>query len=557
MLNTLRNRLLASYFTIILVTLGFIGLTLLIFLRTRPLPTDEVVRELAANLIDVQVSQTLKISADLDTTTWQRTQDGEVIAIPLQPAVVSISAYLEDEAAARDLRTLIVSERGEVFFDSAGEYATRVTIPDFTRRPLAQQRSPGMVVNQVYQGQFKDPDGAEWIFVAQPLNPFLSFWQANLETLGEITGMRRRTGMDGDTAPGQIIQGQPGLAQANNLFVLVAQPPPHHSLREVFRLFGDTFFTPLLRAGILGLGVALLLAALIARSVARPLQHMSKAATQIARGDFDQRVPVNGPHEVRTLATTFNGMAQRVATTQQAQRDFLANVSHDLRTPLTSIQGFSQAIVDGVAADPQSAQHAAQIIHDEAARLHRMVEGLLDMARIEAGQFDMLRHAVRVDSVLQGVSDSLSFKAHEKELQLSCEIPAGLPRVAGDGDRLAQVFTNLIDNAIKHTPQGGQVSISARADTQHLVIQVADTGVGIPMDDLPRIFERFYQVDKSRQRRQRDGVGLGLAISQQIIEAHGGTLNVTSQVGAGTTFTILLPLPDPTMTTLVNIRQSS
>jgi signal transduction histidine kinase len=288
--------------------------------------------------------------------------------------------------------------------------------------------------------------------------------------------------------------------------------------------------------------------------VARPLNRMSRAARRIAGGDYQQRVPVNGPREVRTLAASFNDMAGRVALSQQAQRDFLANVSHDLRTPLTSIQGFSQAIAEGVTSDPEAAQRAAQVIHDEAARMHRMVESLLDLARIEAGQLDFQAHAVALSDLLQGIGDSLSVRAREKGLLLELDVPPGLPRIAGDGDRLAQVFTNLLDNAIKHTPAGGQITLQAETTSNGVTVTVQDTGVGVPPDDLPRIFERFYQVDKSRQSDRRSGMGLGLAITKQIVEAHGGVIQVTSAPGQGTTFTVWLPLPAPDMTTVAGRR---
>jgi signal transduction histidine kinase len=311
---------------------------------------------------------------------------------------------------------------------------------------------------------------------------------------------------------------------------------------------------PLLQAGLIGLVLAIGLAVLIAGSVARPLNRMGQAARRMAGGDYDQRVPVQGPREVRTLAASFNDMAGRVAVSQQAQRDFMANVSHDLRTPLTSIQGFSQAIVEGVTSDPESAQRAAQIIHDEAGRMNRMVESLLDLARIEAGQLNFKAHAVALSDLLQNVGDSLSVKARDKGLRLTLEISPGLPRIAGDGDRLAQVFVNLLDNAVKHTPAGGQITLRAKTDANGVTIAVQDTGVGIPPDDLPRVFERFYQVDKSRKSARRSGMGLGLAITKQIVEAHGGVIQVASAPGKGTMFTVWLPLPRPDMTTVAGRR---
>jgi signal transduction histidine kinase len=419
---------------------------------------------------------------------------------------------LPEEASTRNIRALIVSQSGQVDFDSDGSFAQGATMTQTERAALIP--TPGLRMSLLYRGRFRNPDGSEWLFVAQPITRGL------------------------------------GQMQPDALFVMVAAPVPRPSLRQVFRTFGNTFFVPLVEAGLIGLVIAVGLAVLIAGSVARPLQRISQAARQIAQGDYQQRVPARGPREVRALATSFNEMVGRVAATQQVQRDFLANVSHDLRTPLTSIQGFSQAIAEGVASDPESAQRAAQIIHDEAGRLHRMVESLLDLARIEAGELNMLRSAITPSDLLHGIGESISVKMRDKGLRFEQEIPPDLPRIAGDGDRLAQVFTNLLDNAVKHTPAGGTITLYAHTVQNGIAVTVQDTGEGIPANDLPRIFERFYQVDKSRRNDRRSGMGLGLAIVRQIIEAHGGTIQVASQVGQGSLFTVWLPLPTPDMSTV-------
>lgn len=487
MFQALRIRLLASYVAVLLFTLVLIGGALLLMLRSSSLPTDTIVDDLTATMLDIRV---------LDMTlSGMGMAEGSVTDIA--------SLFLSEEAAVRDIRLMIATNEGTVLFDSTGALLRGDTIHMTTRAQLL----PHMMGRSqaLYEGHFETDDGADWVYVAQSLRP-----------------LRQSS----PTTP----------------YLIAAQPIPRPSLRQVLNTFGDVFLQPLWRAGLIGLLIALGLSALIARSVARPLQQMSQAARRIAQGDYRQRVPVHGPREVRQLAASFNEMAGRVALTQQAQQEFLANVSHDLRTPLTSIQGFSQAIAEGVASDPQSAQHAAQIIYDEAARLHRMVESLLDLARIEAGRLDMTRRAVQPGEVLRAVAESLSVRARDKSLQLNASIPPDLPRIAGDGDRLAQVFTNLIDNAIRHTPPGGSVSLNAGTQADGISIEVRDTGEGIPPDDLPRIFERFYRVDKSRQS---SGVGLGLAITKQIVEAHGGTIGATSTPGQGAVFTVWLPLTSP------------
>jgi two-component system OmpR family sensor kinase len=517
MLNTLRNRLLASYVAILLILLILVGFILLVFLATRPLPTDPVINDLTATLLDVRVVEGFQLNID-PTPSDQQDQPGMGIAGSLLNQAIEqrVTAFLTDAAQTRNVRTLLVANDGYVYFDSAGMLRPGTHVTETERSSLLPSNRI-QVVNGLIKGSFLNPDGKEWLYVAQPA---------------------RRL----------------GPMRPESLLVMVAAPLPRPSLSEVFNNFGDTFFVPLLQAGLIGLVLAIGLAVLIAGSVARPLNRMGQAARRMAGGDYNQRVPVQGPREVRTLAASFNDMAGQVAVTQQAQRDFLANVSHDLRTPLTSIQGFSQAIAEGVTSDPESAQRAALIIHDEAGRMHRMVESLLDLARIEAGQLDFKAHAVGLGDLLQYVGDSLSVKAREKGLQLHIEIPPGLPRIAGDGDRLAQVFTNLLDNAVKHTPSGGQITLRAETDRNGVTVAVQDTGAGIPPDDLPRVFERFYQVDKSRKSDRGSGMGLGLAITRQIVEAHGGIIQVASALGKGTTFTVWLPLPKPDMTTVAGRR---
>jgi signal transduction histidine kinase len=300
--------------------------------------------------------------------------------------------------------------------------------------------------------------------------------------------------------------------------------------------------------------IALALSVWIARSVAKPLRAIAEATGRVASGDYEHRVPVTGPTEAQIVGYAFNNMTAQVQFTQQAQQDFLANVTHDLRTPLTSIQGYSQAIIDGVAADPEKTKHAATIIHDEAGRLNRLVNDLLDIAKIQAGRMQMTRQAVEIDQVLRTVGGSMAVKAQQKSVELHVQIP-DLVRIAGDGDRLAQVFTNLVDNAVKHTDSGGQVWLIAKVDEGGVLVTVQDTGEGIPPEDLSRIFERFYQVDKSRNRpAQRDGAGLGLAITHEIVHAHGGRIWVESEVGAGTRFSVWLPMMSGDRSTVIRMR---
>lgn len=550
-MNTLRNRLLASYVAILLIMLGLIGFVLMVFLATRPLPTDALVNQMTATLLDVRLVEVLRDEIQADggqslvfREVYQQfnvdpiqvrpggqsgqdgnqgnpnnlnNQDDTVYAAVLMVLVDEYMVpFLTEQATGRDVRTLIISNDRRVVFDSADSFDAGSLMHELERHPLTlNHRFP--ITNQLQQGRFVDVDGDEWLFVTQPVRPL-------------------------------------GQNRPETLYLMVAEPVPRPSLGQVMDLFGDEFLVPLAQAGLIGLVLAIGLALLISGSVARPLGRMSRAAGRMAEGDYSQRVRVDGPREVRALASSFNNMAARVEATTQAQRDFMANVSHDLRTPLTSIQGFSQAIAEGVASDPASAQRAAQIIHDEAGRLHRMVESLMEMARIQAGTVDMQQHAVAIGDLLQGIGESLIFKAREKGLTLEIDLPPDLPRLAADGDRLAQVFTNLLDNAIKHT-YAGTITLRAQVDMQGVLVSVRDTGEGIPPEDVPRVFERFYQVDKSRQSDRRSGMGLGLAITKQIVEAHGGAIQVASEMGVGTVFSVWLPRPTADMTTVITLRR--
>jgi len=258
---------------------------------------------------------------------------------------------------------------------------------------------------------------------------------------------------------------------------------------------------------------------------------------------------ITSPDEIGRLATSFNTMVHEVKASRQAQRDFVANVSHELKTPLTSIQGFSQAILDGTADDEVNRRRAVQIISSEANHMSRLVDELLDLARIESGQIKMMREPVDLVQVLETCIERFALRAREKNVDPNPGCPHLTP-VTGDKDRLAQVFTNLLENALKHTPPTGKIAVKAKETSTKMVkkttlvpaveIAVTDTGVGIPPQDLEHIFARFYQVDKSRSGKDR-GIGLGLTIAKQIIEAHEGTIRVESVRELGTKFTVVLP----------------
>ena len=298
----------------------------------------------------------------------------------------------------------------------------------------------------------------------------------------------------------------------------------------------------LVLAGGVGLAAAIIVGLLLSRSIYRPLQATTAAARSVARGRFDQKVSVEGTREARDLAESFNQMTEEVQRQQSALRDFLANASHDLQTPLTSINGFSQALLDGTVDEAVARQNAYRIIEEESRRLLRLVEGLLDLSRMEAGHVHLELKPVDVNGVLHDVGELFVLRAQQLDVRLEV-IPAALPPVAGDVDRMEQVLANLVDNALRHTPPGGNVVLSARRESDVSVgIAVADTGAGIPEDQIPHLFDRYYRADRPGSE---GGTGLGLAIARELVRAQKGEIQVDSRQGVGTTFRILLRLHQP------------
>ncbi len=326
--------------------------------------------------------------------------------------------------------------------------------------------------------------------------------------------------------------------------LVVTAPRPRVAVKGIFR---DQLLLPIVEGGLIAFLFSLVLAFGLSRWVGDPLQQVVLAARRYPQGaDGMKPVAPRGPHEVQDLTRAFNSMIARVQNSQSSQRDFVANVSHELKTPLTSIQGFAQAILDDTADTPEARQQAARIIYDEASRMHRLALDLLDLARLQAGTADLKMSPVDVGALLRSIVEKFTLQAQRANVALQIDIPAVLPALTGDGDRLAQVFTNLVDNALKFTPAGGQVTLSARNAGAEMEISIADTGLGVPEEALPRLFDRFYQVDPSRAGGEtaagRRGAGLGLAIVREIVQAHSGRISVRSQVGHGSTFVIHLPI---------------
>lgn len=287
-------------------------------------------------------------------------------------------------------------------------------------------------------------------------------------------------------------------------------------------------------AGLAGLVLASGVSLFLARAIARPVRRVAEAARRVATGGAPEPVPLEGPEELAALASSFNEMSEQLQRAREAERSFLLSVSHELKTPLTAIRGYAEALAEE-AADPRE---AGEVLAAEAERLERLVQDLLDLARLGQRAFAVRREPVDLAAVALEAVRRHHRRARAFGVDLRSETAEPAPALA-DPDRVLQVVSNLVENALRCTPRGGAVTVRARAGE----VAVADTGPGLEPEELPRAFERFFL--HARYGRDRPvGSGLGLAVVKELTEAMGGTVAVESAPGRGSTFTVTLPLPD-------------
>ena len=455
----------------------------------RPEPTSPTSRGL------ILAVATPLVNAESVEQVYRQLRQDILGALPLVRDLLQSTEGTSGQARQRT-PTLFLTWDGRILFSTmrvkdGGEEPARVQ--GWRWRP-ARNGAPGE-----FRGRIVGPDGHQWAVVAIPVLP--------------------------PSSPG---------AEAVPLIGLAGPIQQEGLLAPILR--------PLILSGIFALFAGLLTTAFVTGWMTRSVDDLLQATQAIAQGNLDVQLdPERVPAEFGALVEGFNAMARQVKKTRQAQQAFVANVSHDLKTPLTSIRGFAQALKEGVASDRDAQQRAAEVIYEEAERMNRMVTQLLELAKMDAGQFALDLQPLHLDALLGRLVEHMRLRAQESDVRLAADLPP-LPAVQGDPDRLAQVFTNLLENALKFTPAGGEVAVKARTETlagqTWITISITDTGPGIPEEDLPHIFDRFYQVDKSRARGR--GAGLGLSIVKELVEAHGGIVSVQSVQGLGTQFTVRL-----------------
>lgn len=300
----------------------------------------------------------------------------------------------------------------------------------------------------------------------------------------------------------------------------------------------------LIFAGILSASFGYLLAA----SMARSLYLLYMGARRVAGGDFSARIHLTERDELSEVADAFNFMSNELEKSfarqrelEQARRDLMAAVSHDLRTPLTSIQAMVEALADDVVTDPATVQRYYGAIRSQIGNLAGLINDLFELSQLETGQTQLLLEPVNLNDLLSDVLETMQAQAGAKGVSLKGIFSQDLPLIRGELAKIQRVMYNLVQNAIRHTPAGGSISLATRLAPAGVQVEVADTGEGIAPEDLPHIFDQFFRGEKSRSR-QTGGAGLGLAIAKRIIEAHQGRIWVESQVGQGTRFSFVLPI---------------
>lgn len=292
-------------------------------------------------------------------------------------------------------------------------------------------------------------------------------------------------------------------------------------------------------AGGLAALVAIGLGLLLARQISSPVRALTSAARGVASGDLDQRVVVHSRDELGELAAAFNAMAEAVDRQETLRRQMAADIAHELRNPLAIIQANLEAMLDGVR--PLSVDAVAEA-HGETRLLARLINDLRDLSLAEAGQLPLQKRPTELGELARASVERFASRADNSGIDLEVEVPDGLPAVDVDPDRISQVLGNLLDNALRHTPPGGEVRVRIEPTEHESLVRatIRDTGPGVPEEHLPNVFERFYRADRSRTRIG-GGSGIGLAVVKQLVEAHGGQVWVESPPGQGAVFGLVLP----------------
>jgi signal transduction histidine kinase len=435
-----------------------------------------------------------------------------VLAVALVGTIVRVRSQNAYDRWIYDQGVSAMSTALESYYEGNGSW-------DGVQQMLASRRMEGM--------RF-DPRRSSMALLDSNRQPIL--------LIGEIS---RNFGLS-ESSPGRAVPLTVGGDAVGYLLLdrLPVPPPDRRFLPE--ELFLQRVGRATLYGALGAIILALLVGALLARTLSRPIRELTEATQAVARGELGRQVPVRSSDEIGQLAASFNQMSVDLARTTDARKQMTADVAHELRTPLSVILGYTEALEDGkLRGDTQA--YAA--MHETALHLQRVVDDLRILALADANELPLNRRAVDPRALLERAALTFATPAQQAGVSLSLDAAEDLPEVHVDPDRISQVLNNLVSNALRHTPPGGAISLSAaeRAGDQAVSFRVADTGSGIAPEDLPFVFDRFYRGDKARVTQNGES-GLGLAIVRSIVEGHGGAVKVASAAGEGTTFTLSLPI---------------
>lgn len=331
-------------------------------------------------------------------------------------------------------------------------------------------------------------------------------------------------------------------------YYVIGKPMAEAPTRSAFYLLSsmkkmDASLLRLRRLLILsGLGAFLMASGIIlvmTKWLSRPLLQMQKRTEQMARGDWDTRLPIQSHDEIGMLGHSINDLAQSLQTYRDTRREFFANISHELRTPVTYLEGYSKVLLDNLVQSEREQKQYLSIIHQESVRLEHMINDLFELSKMEEGRMDLNFEWLDMRAIIDEAIGKVKLKAEKKRIGLQTKISGDSPKIYGDGKRMGQILLNLLENSIRYTEKGNiSVQLSERKKTA--ILTVKDTGIGIPQESLPYLFDRFYRVEKSRSR-EYGGTGLGLSIVKKLVELQGGTIQVASEPGRGTVFKMIFP----------------
>jgi signal transduction histidine kinase len=511
MLRSLSSRLLVAFAFVIVLSLALSAVGTLLLLRGQQRDAAE---ERVGRLAEpITLAVALLEQADVD--------QGQ------------IRSAVTDYARSFDVRILLVDEEGRVTVDTDSRLAGQ-TIDVFG--------TPGMPITTRGNARFRmakyDSEGEDLLLFA-PAQESLHLSADRLIQLQQVIYELYASGVPPDVLD-DLLHDLLSDPEASSTVVSPSFRPIIAVSEEQITSAWRDLIPQLAVAGGIALLASAAAAVLISRSVSRRLARVTRAAQEMARGNYEQKLDPRGEDEVGRLARAFNVMARQVGRSHQMMRDLLANVSHELKTPLTSIQGFSQALEEGAVSSPEDYKQAGRIINEEAQRMRRLVDDLIELSRLESGEAVVEHEPLDLANVLRVCAGRFEWQLRESGASIRLDLEP-LPSLEGDERRLEQAFTNLIDNAVRHAPRGGAVTVRAEARDGLVRVAVHNTGSYIPPEELPRVFERFFQLDRNRSTGA-GGAGLGLAIASEVVQAHRGEIEARSDREEGTEFLVTLPI---------------